>query len=527
MNFMSDKNSRRLQGRCRTGRVSLPLIMLGGSLLVLVALTLLLTRKEPHATGAAGKPQASGNAEPGTGEPLIIYCAASNKPVIERLRPECERLFGISVRVEYGPSQTLLSSIEVAKTGDLYLPADDSYLDLARGKQLIESEFPLAVMQARLAVKQGNPLGIEKLADVGEKSARLAQANPEATAISKLVKERLTETGQWEALAAQTTVFKTTVTEVANDVKVGAVDAGIVWDAMTQQYPDLDFASVPELDGVQSQVALAVLTTSRQPQLAHRVARYLSAEDGGLVAYRELGYQTVAGDPWEESPELTLYAGSMLRPAIDETIKQFEAREGARVNRVYNGCGILVAQMKAGQMPDAYFACDAEFMAQVKELFPKSESISQNELVILVAKGNPRNIKSLKDLGQEGLRVGIGHEKQCAMGWLTQRTFDEGKVTDVVMKNVAVQSPTGDMLVNQMLAGSLDAAVAYLSNAAGAGDKLDAVRIKGLPCAIATQPYGVSVQSKHKQLAARLKQVILAAESRERFTSQGFGWLAK
>lgn len=525
MDSTSPRHEQRTRHVSRPGRASLPLLMLGGSLVVTIGLTLLLMRKDRGAT-ATSTPTKQGHAA-ASSEPLVIYCAASNKPVIEKLRTDCERKFGIPVRVEYGPSQTLLSSIEVAKTGDLYLPADDSYLDLARHKQLVESEFPLAVMQARLAVKQGNPLGIERLDDIGAKSARLAQANPEAAAISKLVKERLTETGQWEALAAQTTVFKTTVTEVANDVKVGAVDAGIVWDAMAQQYPDLAFVELPELKAVQSHVALAVLTTSRQPQLAHQVARYLSADDGGLAVYREMGYEAADGDPWEETPELTLYAGSMLRPAIDETIKQFEAREGVRVNRVYNGCGILVAQMKAGQMPDAYFACDAEFMAQVKDLFPQPDSISQNELVILVPKGNPRKIKSLKDLGQEGLRVGIGHEKQCAMGWLTQRTFDEGQVTDVVMKNVAVQSPTGDLLVNQMLAGSLDAAVAYLSNAAGAGDKLDAVRIKGLPCAIATQPYGVSVQSKHKQLAARLKQAILAAESRERFTSQGFGWLAK
>ena len=38
------------------------------------------------------------------------------------------------------------------------------------------------------------------------------------------------------------------------------------------------------------------------------------------------------------------------------------------------------------------------------------------------------------------------------------------------MKNVVVQTPTGDMLVNQMRSGSLDAAVAYLSNAAGSAD---------------------------------------------------------
>ena len=47
-----------------------------------------------------------------------------------------------------------------------------------------------------------------------------------------------------------------------------------------------------------------------------------------------------------------------------------------------------------------------------------------------------------------------------------------------VMKNVKVQSPTGDLLVNQLLTGSLDAVVAYISNAAGWDDCLD--RLVGL-----------------------------------------------
>ena len=34
----------------------------------------------------------------------------------------------------------------------------------------------------------------------------------------------------------------------------------------------------------------------------------------------------------------------MLRPAIEETVTEFEKREGVRVSRVYNGCGILATQ---------------------------------------------------------------------------------------------------------------------------------------------------------------------------------------
>jgi ABC-type molybdate transport system substrate-binding protein len=215
----------------------------------------------------------------------------------------------------------------------------------------------------------------------------------------------------------------------------------------------------------------------------------------------------------------------MLRPAIEHTIAAFEEREGVRVLRVYNGCGILVAQMKAGQVPDAYFACDVEFMKQVKELFPGAEDLSQNELVILVKKRNPFGVASLRDLAKPGLRVGIGHEKQCAMGWLTQQTFREGGVQAEVMKNVVVQTPTGDMLVNQMRSGSLDAAVAYLSNAAGSAEFLDAIRIQGLPCSVATQPFGTAKDSKNRHLIERLLHAIRADASQQRFKSEGFRWV--
>lgn len=462
--------------------------------------------------------------------PLVIYCAASNKSVLEAIRSDYERDYKTSVQVQYGPSQTLLASLEVSGTGDLYLPADDSYLALARERKLLAGEssvFPLAKMQAVVAVPKGNPKRIVSLDDLHREDIRVAQASVEAAAIGKLTREALRTSGQWDKLSARTTVFKTTVNEVANDVKVGAVDAGIVFDAVLHDYDTLEAVLLPELKPVQARIAAAILKSSRHPKQALHFARYLSSRDKGLLKYREFGFEPVDGDSWTEQPEITLYSGSMLRPAIEATITDFEQREGVRVTRVYNGCGILVAQMKAGQVPDAYFACDVEFMNQVRGLFPESDNVSQNELVILVKKGNPFGIKSLHDLAKPGLRVGIGHEKQCAMGWLTQKTFTEGGVKDEVMKNVAVQTPTGDMLVNQMRSGSLDAAVAYLSNAAGSADFLDAIRIKGIPCSVATQPFGVAKDSANKQLAERLHQAIRANSSKERFTSEGFQWVGE
>lgn len=502
--------------RNRRGSVAWPVVAMIGSLAILGLLLFSLRERQAQPGGGDGA---------STGQPLVVYCAASNRGVMEAIRQDYEKEFGRQVQIQYGASQSLLASLEVSKTGDLYLPADDSFLSIARSRDLVDDEFQLADMRVVVAVPRGNPLGIKTLADLLRDNVRLAQGNVEATAIGKLTRQVLTETGQWDALQQHTTVFKTTVNEVANDVKIGAVDAGIAYGPVLHDYKSLEGVVIPELSSINSRVAVALLKSSTSPRQALHFARYLSARDKGLVRYREFGFQPVDSDSWSEQPELTLYAGSMLRPAIEETIKAFEEREGVRVTRVYNGCGILVAQMKAGQVPDAYFACDSEFMNQVQDLFPESQSVSQNELVILVKKGNPFGIKSLKDLAQAKLRVGIGHEKQCAMGWITQKTFAESGLQTELMKNVVVQTPTGDMLVNQMRSGSLDAAVAYLSNAAGSSEFLDAIRIQGLPCSVATQPYGIARDSGHRQLSERLFQAIRTNSSKEKFASEGFRWL--
>ena len=456
--------------------------------------------------------------------PVMLFCAASNRAVMEAIKADYEDETGRSIEVQYGPSQSLLSSIEVSGTGDLFLPADDSYLDMARKKGLVDEVIFIARQQGVVVVRKGNPRNIRDFSDLLKRDLRFVQANPDAAAIGKVSRSVLQKQKLWESLNDATTAYRTTVNEVANDVLVGAADAGIVYDAVLHTYPDLEFVELPELHGVVSEVAIGVVSASRRSQQCLHFARYLSAANRGLKRYAEFGFRTVDGDTWADVPEVSIFAGSMLRPAIDETVTAFEQREGVRVNRVYNGCGILVAQMKAGQQPDAYFACDTEFMQQVTGLFPDPVDVSQNELVILVQKGNPHGLKSLKDLTKEGLRVGIGHEKQCAMGWLTQNTLKEGGIQEEVMANVTVQTPTGDMLVNQLRTGSLDAAVVYLSNAAGAAEYLDAVRIQGLECSVATQPFAIFNKSRHQQLAARLFARICSVESQKNFVAQGFLW---
>ena len=466
--------------------------------------------------------------EPGSRQrALVVYCAAANRPVMEAIAADYQKEYARNVQLQFGASQALLAAMEVNQTGDLFIPADASYLELGRDKGLVEEVLPIAGMRPVVVTAKGNPKQLRGVSDLWRADVRVVHPSPEATAIGKLARELMQPAGAWDSLVKHSQSERLTVTDVANDVAMGAADAGIVYDVVARSYPELEAGVVDAWKEASSPVSIGVLTSASSPASALHFARYVAARDRGQKRFQELGFEVAdedTGDVWEAVPKLAVFAGSMLKPAIEETITAFEAREGVEVSRVYNGCGILVAQMKAGQHPDAYFACDSEFMSQVPDIFPEPQDVSQNELVILVQKGNPKGLASLKDLGKPGLRVGIGHEKQCAMGWLTQNTFREAGIQQEVMENVVVQTPSGDMLVNQMQTGSLDASVAYLSNAAGASEFLDAIRIEGLPCSVATQPFAIAVDSPRRHIAGRLFARICSAESQEIFQAEGFRW---
>jgi molybdenum ABC transporter molybdate-binding protein len=456
---------------------------------------------------------------------LFLYCAAGIKPPVEAAAREYERRYGVAVDIQYGGSGTLLSNLSVTRNGDLFLPADETYLELARERDKLAETFPLASMRPVLGVPAGNPLKIESMEDLLTGEIAIGIANPDTAACGRIARKLLGAAGLWDVLMERVEVAKPTVTDLANDLKLGALDCAILWDATAGQYPEIDAVHVPVLDTDPRLVTLGVLKSSAEPREALRFARFLAARDEGLQSFENFGYVVADGDVWAREPELVLMSGAMLNRAIDDTITEFEDREAVRVNRIYNGCGILVAQMRTGNFPDAYFSCDASFLDLVEQEFEPGLVVSSNRMVILVQRGNPRGISDLIDLADEGCRVGLGHPTNSALGALTRELLEsDGTASQLEASgNVLVESATGDFLVNQLRTGALDASIVYASNAAHCLDELEIVEI-GNPARMATQPYAVGRNSDHKRTMERLLESIRSASSRARFEALGFGW---
>lgn len=476
----------------------------------------MLVRLDSESSQAAG---AKGNT-------LLVYCAAGTRPAMQQIVDQYQQEFDVRVQIQYSGSNTLLSQIEVANSGDVYIAADDTYIELGQQRGLVKEALPFARQRPVIAVRKGNPLKIAGIDDLLK--VRYGLGNFDQAAIGKVTRRLLEASGHWERIKARTLVFKPTVPEVANDIKLGTVDAGIIWDATLNNYPELEAIRCPELDAGVANISVGILTATNRSKRALHFARYLAAPEKGQKILKSKGFETCPGDPWADVPEITFFSGTVNRAAIEPAIEAFRNREGVVVNTTYNGCGFLTGTMKqldkqstAGGFPDAFMACDVYYMNQVSDWFPDSVNVSDTQVVIVVPKGNPKNITSLDDLAKSGVRLSVGQPKQCTVGVLSDKLIDESDLAEQIRANVVAQKPSSAMLVPDVVTGSVDATLAYATDAKKESSRTETIAIDSAS-AVAIQPFGVAKSTPYKQLSKRLFETVAA--SKTSFEDAGFNW---
>ena len=110
------------------GLSSLPSLMIG-SLVVAAALTFWIFRDD--AISAAG------------GQTLTIHCAAGIRGPVVEIAKDYETHFGTKVQLIYGGSGPLLSSLLVRAHGDIYIAGDESFVDTARRRGIVDEVLAL------------------------------------------------------------------------------------------------------------------------------------------------------------------------------------------------------------------------------------------------------------------------------------------------------------------------------------------------------------------------------------------------
>src|SRR5262245_44250190 len=89
--------------------------------------------------------------------PVIVYCAEAMRVPMEAIKKQYEKETEQPVEIRYGASQTVLTQMEKGADGDLFFPADDSYIALANQRKLLHEVIPVASMSAVVVVAPNAP----------------------------------------------------------------------------------------------------------------------------------------------------------------------------------------------------------------------------------------------------------------------------------------------------------------------------------------------------------------------------------
>ena len=138
----------------------------------------------------------------------------------------------------------------------------------------------------------------------------------------------------------------------------------------------------------------------------------------------------LSGAAARSAGSLLVYAGAASKPPTEEAAKLYEQKTGVKVELVFGGSGSVLSQMRLSKQGDIYFPGSSDYMEKAKregDVFGDSEKVIVYLVsAINVAKGNPRRIRTLKDLTKPGLRIAIGNPETVCVGAYAVEIVERG-----------------------------------------------------------------------------------------------------
>jgi len=225
-----------------------------------------------------------------------------------------------------------------------------------------------------------------------------------------------------------------------------------------------------------------------------------------------------AGQAAGGSGKLTVFAAASLTKAFEATKDAFQNdHPGVSVTFSFAGSQALATQIQQGAPADVFASADQKNMAKVADLVGSPRVFAQNVLEIVVAKGNPKGVRSLGDLAGKGLIVVLAGPEVPAGKYAAEALARQG----VTVKPRSLEDNVKGV-VNKVALGSADAGIVYATDVPAAGDKVEGVEIPSDQNVTATYPIAVVKASKNQQLAQAWVDYVASGQGQAFLKDAGF-----
>ncbi|GAA4403009.1 molybdate ABC transporter substrate-binding protein [Tsukamurella soli] len=221
------------------------------------------------------------------------------------------------------------------------------------------------------------------------------------------------------------------------------------------------------------------------------------------------------------SGTLVVFAAASLQQTFDKLGAQFHAEHPAiTVKFSYGGSSGLVTQLGQGAPADVFASADTANMDKATSQHLVSGTpvdFARNTLTIVTAPGNPKGIKTFRDLDRQGVSVVV-----CAQpvpcGSATEKVE---KTTGVTLHPVSEEDDVTSVLT-KVRTGQADAGLVYTTDAKGAGSAVTAVNFPEAGKAVNTYPIATLAGAKNPTAAKEFVAFITGTEGQAALAAAGF-----
>ncbi|QLQ40231.2 molybdate ABC transporter substrate-binding protein [Micromonospora robiginosa] len=218
---------------------------------------------------------------------------------------------------------------------------------------------------------------------------------------------------------------------------------------------------------------------------------------------------------------VTVFAAASLTESFTTIGRDFEAANpGAKVTFNFAGSSALANQINQGAPADVFASAAPKNMQSVTDAGNADgtpATFARNQLVIAVAKGNPKGVKALTDLTRPGLKVALCAEQvPCGAAATKALTTAKVKLTPVTLE----QDVKGAL--SKLKLGEVDAALVYRTDARAAAADVEAVEFPESAGAINDYPIVVLKNAPNRTAARAFVAYVRSDQGTSVLTTAGF-----
>ena len=230
------------------------------------------------------------------------------------------------------------------------------------------------------------------------------------------------------------------------------------------------------------------------------------------------------------SETLLVFAGAASKPPTEEVARSFGQKASIQVRLTFGGSGFVLSQMKLARMGDVYFPGSSDFMEKAKReklAFPETEKIIAYLIpAVNVQKGNPRNIRSLRDLTRPNLRLAIADPEGVCVGTYAVEVIEKNLIPEErerFRKNLATTVESCEKTANIISLKGVDAVIGWRVFQHWDPGRIETVLLKPAEVSrIGYIPAAVSTFTRKRPLAEEFIQYLAQTEGKEIFRKHGY-----